>query len=296
MRKPNPILLDILMRAGAYPFDDFEVQGQDAGVWIIPQLGSDLLLVVAIIHNGTVVDPLVRELRRIAQSTLCHHGYDTPRENNAYRWTYQILYQCTETVGRVLDRDIRIRTEQELAVMLNSYAFIPWFLPDERYHGNKAFDGSHLPELIVPDIEDVTPEGFVRGSGKMNMRWATGDIAQQMQQDLDSEFGGSASDSYHNLAEGLVGPQFNFDEMFEDFDEEDAEEEQEPADDDEDFEDDFEDDEEDEGFEDDEEDEEDEDESVVPEPESPEPPAKQVKRSRKKAGKHEEDKEGSKED
>jgi hypothetical protein len=223
MRKPNPILLDILVRAGAYPFDDFDVDGHESGVWVIPNLKSDLLLVIAIVNNGTIVDPLVRELRRIAQSTLLHHGFAAPLQNPTYRWTYQVTYQCTETIGRVLDRDIRIRSEEELALMLNSYAFIPWFEPDGTYHGTQVFDGGNLPELIVRSVEEAAEQKYSDSSASSPFQRWDKKRADAAQTDLDNEFGVPSSISYEELKRAGGAPDFGF-EQSEDFDEDDEDE------------------------------------------------------------------------
>jgi hypothetical protein len=158
---------------------------------------------------------------------MLHHGYEAPLQNQTYRWTYQVTYQCTETVGRVLDRDIRIRSEEELALMLNSYAFIPWFEPDDTYHGTKVFDGENLPELIVRSVEEAAEQTYSPdGSRPFRSPWDQ-DRADATQADLDNEFGIPSSISYEELRRVGGAPDFGFEQFDEEEDDEDFDEEDE---------------------------------------------------------------------
>jgi hypothetical protein len=174
VRKPNPVLLDILYRASAYPFDDFGVEdGQNVGVWVIPHTYTNMPLVLCLRNNGTYVDPLIQELQRFAAKSQRDHGRFAQQSRTLMGrkeasageqvWTYEIMYLCTDTLGRVTQREIKPRTYEEVVLMCASYVFIPWFNPPPEYYPNDPgeqrtffFSGQHLP-MLTHDVDTGDP-------------------------------------------------------------------------------------------------------------------------------------------
>lgn len=153
MRRLNPILLDVLYRVGAYPFDDIQLEPNDsrpANVWVITK--TPLPVFIAIHGNGTSVSALVAELHRIQKSLDKHHGIEP-----SGCWAWWIVAHCENTHSRIISREMRDMNPKEIAVGLNSYAFIPWFDPpddaDSIYEPGAKFSTELLPasELEMDD-------------------------------------------------------------------------------------------------------------------------------------------------
>jgi len=159
-------LLDVLYRAGAYPFDDFTMDdGAGASIWVIPRT-LNWPVVLAIRGNGVSTVALIRELHRMSQAFQAHHGAEattTMSTGERMEWTYQIEFHCEGTFSRVLGRTIIPREPEELSGMMNCWIFVPWFQPwdDPRYTasyppGGKVFDGAELPPLGAEDTDTDT--------------------------------------------------------------------------------------------------------------------------------------------
>jgi hypothetical protein len=153
MRKLNPILLDVLYRVGAYPFDDIQLDpndGRPANVWVITK--TPLPVFIAIHGNGTSVNALVAELHRLQRSLSKHHGIEP-----SGCWSWWIVAHCENTHSRIISREMRDMDSKEIAVGMNSYAFIPWFDPPEDavsvYEPGSGFTTELLPasELEMDD-------------------------------------------------------------------------------------------------------------------------------------------------
>ena len=166
MEKPNPYLLDVLYRAGAFPFDDFAMEdGGSASIWVLPRT-LNWPVVIAIRGNGVSTVAVIKELHRMAQAFSVHHAapdLTTLSTGERTEWTYQIEFHCSGTVSRVLDRTIISRSPEELSGMLNAWIFVPWFQPwsDPKYTasypvGGKVFDGYELPPLDSSEVDGDT--------------------------------------------------------------------------------------------------------------------------------------------
>jgi hypothetical protein len=150
MRKLNPILLDVLYRAGCYPFDDIDLDdgnGRPASVWVMPK--GPLPLFIAIRGNGTSAAALIAELHRIHGAFKVHHG-NVPQGQG---WGYLVTVQCENTHSRVIGREMRQFEPEEIAVGLNAYAFIPWFNPPSDYDDVYESDDFVVDMLPPSELE-----------------------------------------------------------------------------------------------------------------------------------------------
>lgn len=167
MDRPNPYILDVLYRAGAFPFDDFSLaDGGVASVWVIPKTPG-LPLVLTIRGNGVSTVALVKELHRLASAYEIHHGappIEKDADGTTLHWHLQVEIQCTGTVSRVLGRQVVSRTPSEVALMNDAWMFVSWFTPysDPRYascypKSGREFDAKFLPPM-VDERETKTPD------------------------------------------------------------------------------------------------------------------------------------------
>ena len=147
MRKLNPVLLDVLYRVGAYPFDELEIDeshAKPASVWVLPK--GPLPVFLAILGNGTSTAAVIAELHRLAHSFSFHHG-KVPDSS----WGYLIVAHCENTHSRIVSREMREFEPEEIAVGMNSYAFIPWFDPPDE--AKPAYDGDTFSTALLPASE-----------------------------------------------------------------------------------------------------------------------------------------------
>lgn len=147
MRKPNPLILKLMYQAGAYPFDDFDVEGNVVGMWVIPTAGV-IPIVLCVSGNGHTVSALQAEIKRLGNVLSYHHNV---RKDGVENWTYEIHAECGSGMSRISDRKMVERTPEEIVVMTNSFLFVPWFDPPasmrSAYSGK--FDASLVPDPSV---------------------------------------------------------------------------------------------------------------------------------------------------
>jgi len=196
MRRLNPIILDVLYRVGAYPFDDIQLResdGRPANVWVITK--TPLPVFIAIHGNGTSVSALIAELHRLQKSLSKHHGLSPNGE-----WAYWITAHCENTHSRIVNREMQRMDSGEVAVGLNSYAFIPWFDPPEEaepvYVPGAVFSTELLPasELEMDDEGLYTSrdwEDALDDPDSMDR-----DFAKSLGLDIDEHGGGSVATSF----------------------------------------------------------------------------------------------------
>ena len=156
MRKLNPILLDVLYRAGAYPFDEVDLgdgSARPSSVWVLPKCPLPVFL--AIRGNGTSTAALIAELHRLHRSFQVHHG----KVPEGALWGYMIVAHCENTHSRIVSREMREFEPEEIAVGLNAYAFIPWFDPPKEAEAAYSA-GEFTVELLPPSELEQDDEGL----------------------------------------------------------------------------------------------------------------------------------------
>lgn len=147
MRKPNPLILKLMYQAGAYPFDDFDVDGNVVGMWVIPTAGV-IPIVICVGGNGHTVSALQAEIKRLGNVLSFHHNV---RKSGIENWTYEIHAECGSGMSRVYDRKMVERSAEEIVVMTNSFLFVPWFDPPAAFRSaySGKFDASLIPDPSV---------------------------------------------------------------------------------------------------------------------------------------------------
>jgi len=147
MKMPNPILLNTLYAAGAYPFDDIEDDDLKAvlSVWVIPT--EPIPIQIGIKGNGASVKSFAAELSRLANVFRLRHNF--PQKTQGKSWAYQIIFQCEGAISRVISRTLIQLEPEEIDAMLTIWPFIPWFNPSEKY--TDVYKRGFLRGLLLPD-------------------------------------------------------------------------------------------------------------------------------------------------
>lgn len=167
MKRPNSHLLDVLYRAGAYPFDDlpYATEGGDkvhASTWVIPGHGSVPILLL-ILGNGQSTGALEKELERLARLLRISHGIEpqSTGRREGLIWTYEVTIMCESRSSRVVQRKMREHDLARYDAFLWSHLSISWFDPPKMYCDNYSRTLDELDLKVDPsefDVETVEEE------------------------------------------------------------------------------------------------------------------------------------------